>query len=400
MKNNYVRIFILVILLGLHINNFIFIVQNKKSSEKITSNNLVVRNLYKELTDLQLYVDNVLNGILIDKNIKFYASKEPKISIVISVYNGEAFLKTALLSIQNQDFKDIEIVIVDDCSKDNSIHLINNMMINDPRIVLFKNKENRGALYTKTKGILSAKGKYIMILDEDDIFVQRDAFSILYNEAENNNLDLLEFSILISKSKINIIKANITETISPIIFQPELGEKLFRHTSNGEIKQVGGNIVNYFVKKNIYIKAIQQIDKIYLETKINCHDDLFLLYLLIKTAKTFKNINRFFYLVFLDLNLTDPKIEFRTKEKYKQRENLKCHAYLNFIEFILKKTENSFYDKKVAFFNFELLLLNNTCRKNIKNREKAINISNLYLENKYIEEKDKKEIKIFLNEQI
>ena len=73
---------------------------------------------------------------------------------------------------------------------------------------------------------------------------------------------------------------------------------------------------------------------------------------------------------------------------------------MNFIEFILKKTENSFYDKKVAFFNFELLLLNNTCRKNIKNREKAINISNLYLENKYIEEKDKKEIKIFLNEQI
>ena len=82
-------------------------------------------------------MDNVLNGVLIDKNKKFYASKNPKISVVISVYNGEAFLKSAILSIQNQDFKDIEIVIVDDCSKDNSLYLIKNFMINDSRIVLF-----------------------------------------------------------------------------------------------------------------------------------------------------------------------------------------------------------------------------------------------------------------------
>ena len=346
-------------------------------------------------------MDNVLNGVLIDKNKKFYANKNPKISVVISVYNGEAFLKSAILSIQNQDFKDIEIVIVDDCSKDNSVYLIKNYMINDSRIVLFENKENKGALYTKTKGILLSKGKYIMILDEDDIFVQRDAFSTLYDEAERNNLDLLGFGILISKSKINIIKANIIKTIPPIISQPELGEKLFNHTSDGEIKQMfSGNIVNYFVKKDIYIKVIKQIDKKYLDTKINCHDDLFLFYLLTKTARNCKNIDRYFYLVFLDLNLTDPKIQFRTKEKYKERENLKCLAYLNFIEFILNKTENTFYDKKVAFFNFKLLLLNNPCRKNAQNREKAINISHLYLQNKYIDEKDKREIKAFINEKI
>ena len=405
MNNKYKKIFILVILLELYniIINFYSQSSTKKYEEKLPlpSNNIIRRDLYKELTDLQIYVDNVLNGVLIDKNKTFYPSKNPKISVVISVYNGEGFLKSAILSIQNQDFKDIEIVIVDDSSKDKSISLIKNLMINEPRIVLFKNNVNRGALYTKTKGILLSKGKYIMMLDEDDIFVQRDAFSILYNEAERNNLDLLEFSILISKTKINIIKGKITKPIPPIILQPELGEKLFKHTSDGEVNWVySGNIVNCFVKKDIYIKAIKQIDKKYLDTKINCHDDVFIFYLLTKTANNFKYIERFFYLVFLDLNQTDTKVQFRTKEKNKDRENLCCLAYFNFIQFIFEKTYDTFYDKKVAFFNYKTLLLNNPCRNNTNNREKAINISNLFLNNKYIAEKDKKEIKLFLNETI
>ena len=68
-----------------------------------------------------------------NKNYTFEKSKNPKISIVISVYNGEAYLKTALLSIQKQNFKDIEIIMVDDCSKDKSINLIKELMINDKR---------------------------------------------------------------------------------------------------------------------------------------------------------------------------------------------------------------------------------------------------------------------------
>ena len=107
--------------------------------------------------------------IKIKYNKIYYPSKNPKISIVISVYNGEAYLKTTILSIQNQDLKDLEIVIVDDCSMDDSVALIRELMKNEPRIVLNQNLENKGALYTKTKGVLLARGKYVMILDEDDI---------------------------------------------------------------------------------------------------------------------------------------------------------------------------------------------------------------------------------------
>ena len=73
--------------------------------------------------------------------------------------------------------------MVDDCSLDNITSLIKELMKEDPRIILYQNAENRGTLYTKIKAISYAKGKYVMILDQDDIFVQKDAFLTLYLEA-------------------------------------------------------------------------------------------------------------------------------------------------------------------------------------------------------------------------
>lgn len=99
------------------------------------------------------YIYMAVNGSLYNPNEVFIISENPKISIVITVYNGEAFLKTALLSIQNQDFKDVEIIMIDDCSKDNSVNLIKELMIKDPRIILYQNKENRGMLYTITQEV-------------------------------------------------------------------------------------------------------------------------------------------------------------------------------------------------------------------------------------------------------
>ena len=139
----------------------------------------IEKNPTEEMINMQNYINLVLNGTLIDKDKLYYPSKNPLISIIISVYNGEAYLKTALLSIQNQELKDLEIIMVDDLSKDNSINLIKELMKNEPRIILLENKENRGPLYTKSTGVLHAKGKYVMTLDEDDMYCQREAFSSL-----------------------------------------------------------------------------------------------------------------------------------------------------------------------------------------------------------------------------
>ena len=90
----------------------------------------------QETQNLKTYMDIIFNGTLMDKNYVFYPSDNPKISVIITVYNGEPYLRTALLSVQNQDFKDIEIIMIDDYSKDNSVNLIKELMKTDHRIVL------------------------------------------------------------------------------------------------------------------------------------------------------------------------------------------------------------------------------------------------------------------------
>ena len=231
-------------------NNIINLINYKKNKEIFSGSN-------DESKNIQNFVNIIFNGTLLDKNQFFYRSKNPKISVIISIYNGEAYLKTALLSIQNQDFKDIEILMIDDASKDNSVSLIRELMVTEKRIILIQNDKNRGALYTKVKGILMAKGKYILLLDEDDIYCQREAFSTLYKEAEKNNLDLLKYRKIKSKTKIknNYFLKNENKTF-PIIFQPELGKILFRQNSKGKIIYTHGFISDLFIKRNILFKII------------------------------------------------------------------------------------------------------------------------------------------------
>ena len=352
----------------------------------------------QETQNLKTYMDIIFNGTLMDKNYVFYPSDNPKISVIITVYNGEPYLRTALLSVQNQDFKDIEIIMIDDYSKDNSVNLIKELMKTDHRIVLFQNDKNRGMLYTKTKGILLAKGKYILLLDEDDVYGQRDMFSTLYNEAERNNLDILNFRWLYSspKFKTTIFRKNKREF--PIIFQPELSEITFQHTSKGNIIQRGGLLTTLFMKRNILVKIIEKVDKKYLNDKMNFHDDLMLNFLLIRNAYNFKQIDRTFYIVLVGWNDTNKKIKFRMKEKSKNSEYIRCNSILNFNEFLLENTKNTFYDKKVAFYSFDKWFLNYWCRNYSETINKAINISWQFLTNKYIQNIDKEKIKLFLKE--
>ena len=100
----------------------------------------LINNINYYLNDnfmaMQKFIYLAKNGSLINPKEKFYKSDYPKISIIIAIYNAAGYIKNALLSIENQDFKDVEIIMVDDGSKDNSVNLIKNFMKKDPRIVL------------------------------------------------------------------------------------------------------------------------------------------------------------------------------------------------------------------------------------------------------------------------
>ena len=83
-------------------------------------------------------------------------------------------------------------------------------MKEDWKIILIKNDRNRGLLFTKIRGILNAKGKYISTLVHDNLYINKNIFSKLYNEAEKYNLDLLGFATIVALVNIkNLTKINI-----------------------------------------------------------------------------------------------------------------------------------------------------------------------------------------------
>ena len=103
----------------------------------------------------------------------------PKFSVVIPLFNKEKFILSTLKSVMNQNFKDFEVIIVDDGSTDNSLELIDT--INDSRIQVLK-QENQGVSVARNNGIKQAKTAYIAFLDADDIW-------------EENHLEVLDNTI-------------------------------------------------------------------------------------------------------------------------------------------------------------------------------------------------------------
>ena len=363
-------------------------------------NKSIEKNYQEESVDIQNYMDLVFNGTVLDKDKIYYPSKNPKISIVISVFNGEAYLKTAILSIQNQNLKDIEIVLVDDGSKDNSVNLIKELMKTEPRIVLYENGENKGTLFTKSKGVLNSKGKYVIVMDEDDIFVQRDAFSSIYAEAEKNNLDMLGYILDYSGRKLdrNKRRYSYSNKLKQIVYQPELSNIMYTLHHNGHVSKFGGSLVNHLVRTDLFKKVIKLIDVENMNLHMNHHEDYILYFLLTRNAKSIKYIERIFYIcpTFWDNN--EPKVKFRNEIKNEERHNKKCFAYLNFLDMLFKNTKNTKEDKKIAFSQVKYYYLDiKYCRKNKVTREKAISVFKLYLENEYVSDEDKKKLRDFID---
>ena len=93
---------------------------------------------------------------------------QPKISVLMPVYNAERFLAEAVESILKQTFTEFEFIIIDDGSTDNSINILKNYSSLDPRIKLIT-RENRGLIKTLNEGVDLARAKYIARMDADDI---------------------------------------------------------------------------------------------------------------------------------------------------------------------------------------------------------------------------------------
>jgi glycosyltransferase involved in cell wall biosynthesis len=107
----------------------------------------------------------------------------PLISVVVAVYNGSLYLGETIQSVLDQTFKDFELILVDDCSTDNSVDIIKSYT--DPRIKLVQNSQNLGVVKNTNLGFAIARGRYIALLGHDDICVP-ERLQTQYDCMENN----------------------------------------------------------------------------------------------------------------------------------------------------------------------------------------------------------------------
>jgi glycosyltransferase involved in cell wall biosynthesis len=324
------------------------------------------------------YINKCLEGILI-KNITFQISKQPKISVIIPVYNSQKTIKSTIRSIQNQNMIDIEIILINDFSKDNSSQIVEEIHQNDPRIIIINNNKNMGILYSRCIGVLKSRGNYILNLDNDDMFFDEDVFDKLYQSTEKGKYDIISFMEVEGEDYyINFkdMKDGIC-TFHPnnlIVHQPEL--KYYTLFKEKEF-----SVVDIQIWGKLYKNAINLLGKKrYLVFNV-LNEDMIGLFSICNIAKSYKYIRKYGLFHFIS-NSTASKIA--SKEHYMNMEIFFCDVIF---DLSLDSSKNyaaiiAIRLRKMFFFSLP----------NNKTKEYLFYVLNKIIKAKFVEEKYKKQI--------
>ena len=115
----------------------------------------------------------------------------PKVSVIIPVYNTGKYVEEAVCSIMNQTLSELEIIIVNDGSTDDSLQIVTCLQKEDSRIIIHS-QENKGLSAARNKGLKYASGDYIYFMDSDDI-LNRNALKTCFDKCSSENLDFVYF---------------------------------------------------------------------------------------------------------------------------------------------------------------------------------------------------------------
>jgi len=148
------------------------------------------------------------------------------VSVIIPLYNGEKFIRKTIQSILNQTYKDVEIIIVDDCSTDNSKEVIFNEFggLIGKKIIYVRNQENMERSYTRNRGFEVSKGEYVFFLDADDEWEEDYIESSLKELEKYHIVYSVPRTFIDQDSKvIRVSKKRIPEDVGKLIFSGQIG---------------------------------------------------------------------------------------------------------------------------------------------------------------------------------
>ena len=362
-------------------------------------------NLQDSFKKAKGFLDKCLKNILIN-NSKIIPSENPKVSAVIPFFNRQKTILRAIRSIQNQNLTDLEIILVNDFSLDETMSIIEQIQKEDKRIKVINNKKVMGTLYSRSIGALYSKGKYIFPLDSDDMLLDSDVYYTITNIADKGNYDLVGFRIIYSTGN-NILKSKIGEFdysnhyYNHTLFQPELGLYPIKLGNTlGEFYIIDILLYNKCIRTKIYKDALNKMGEEKYSRYMTHSEDLAAIIFLFNTAKSMRYVGkygtlhiktpmsdslRYFShreLNFCDLYLTDFAIDF-TKDTFESRK-LVVHLMVNLMN--NKQIQKTFEEKEFCkLFKacmdkiLNMKYISNEDKEEIRKRAINLNISNITL---------------------
>ena len=357
---------------------------------------LFCKNLYffierqKEYRNIEYFL-KISFGIKRNKKSKIKKKIVPKVSVISPIFNRERYILRFLSNIQNQSFNNIEIILVDDCSKDNIKIKIEDYLKEDERIYLIKNRKNKGTFTSRNLGVLFSKGQYIIMPDPDDI-ISKNILKICYKYAEKYNYEIIRFNTYKGN---NILNFNDIIKKKKLIYQPELSTYIFNEKDNFQINDFW--VTNKFLKKEIYIGALNSLNNNFINLYIKHGEDLLMNFILHRIAKSLFKINIVgYYHIKNSQSLSNTLFQFT---------EIKIKFYLILFKFIFDCSKNTKNEKDMSHNFYPIFkFLNNA--KTISIIKKDLNyyknfINNflrckfISMENKRILESFKKLIKFY-----
>ena len=296
------------------------------------------------------------------------------ISIIIPVYNGEDHIERLFNILLSQTYKNIEIIAVNDGSKDNSEKILNKLMNKDSRVKFINKETNTGVSDTKNIALDNCKGEYILFIDVDDI-VSKDIVQILYENAKKYDAD-------ISSSKIEKVYDND--------FEINRSEEEIRVYNSKEaiINALQGNDIDMFTTAKLYSKSLFENIRFPIDMKII--EDAYISCELILKSQKIAHTNQVLYkYIFRENSLMNSEFD------YNNEINI-VKAQLHNQRIILERFPDlkDLTEKRLAWAYiriYDRMILSNNVDKKLKDKTKReiLNRKNIILKGEFFTNKRK-----------
>ena len=319
-------------------------------------------------------------NISFENRTDFYKREKPKVSVVITIHNQENNIMTIYRCVYAQELKDIEIIFVDDASIDNSASKIKELMNKDKRIVYLKNEVNKRTLLSRFKGILNAKGEYIIIIDPDDFLINNILIKA-YTAAKKYDLDIVQFYVM-----IGTFESHTLWTI------PKYKDDILKNNTqvrNHFYKSDSRNLWDKLVRREAYIKSVNFMKSEFKNELYYINNDDTAIFGLIHVAESYGFLEQIGYLYIL-----------RPSGVYNYRfannnTNLIFRSIFNNMRYFYLQSENNTIEKTSLAYKYFSRNINDFKHKAkylTEGLDFILGVLDLYLNSKFFDDKQKAEL--------